>query len=67
MYVLRVPPWHSSKWEPPAGEEVGETDRAHLKRGARDFEKQRLEERAGVSGTAEEAEMAGPSSATMTA
>lgn len=40
-YIMHVKPWKSSSWQPPQGEELGETDRAHLSKGARDIHKVR--------------------------
>ena len=39
MYVMQVPPWKSSSWQPPAGELLGETDAAFLSTGAKDVVK----------------------------
>lgn len=39
MYVMHVKPWKSTKWQPPMGEEYGETDRAYLQTGARNIQK----------------------------
>jgi len=55
MYIMHVKPWKSSSWQPPAGEEYGETDRAYLRKGGRDIEKQRHAE-AAAGGTAEQSE-----------
>ena len=38
MYVMHVPPWKSSGWEPPAGD-ASETDAEDLQSGARHIEK----------------------------
>lgn len=40
MYILHVKAWKSTKWQPPSGEELGETDRAYLSAGARNIHKQ---------------------------
>jgi len=40
MYVMHVPPWKSSGWVAPEGEELGQTDKAFLTPGARDIKKE---------------------------
>ncbi|KAI9664595.1 MAG: hexose transporter hxt1 [Bathelium mastoideum] len=40
MYILRVPPWKSSKWVPPSGEDLVTTDKLNLTPGARDIRKE---------------------------
>jgi len=35
MYIMHVPPWKSSNWVAPEGEELGQTDKAFLTPGAR--------------------------------
>lgn len=41
MYIMHVTPWKSKKWQPPLGEELGETDRAYLTKGGRGIRKSR--------------------------
>lgn len=39
MYIMHVKPWQSSKWQPPAGEELITADSLFLTSGARDLRK----------------------------
>ena len=39
MYIMRVAPWKSTKWEPPEGEDLITTDALFLEPGARDIRK----------------------------
>lgn len=47
MYITHVPPWKSSKWEPPEGEELVTADALYLAPGARRIQK---ENAAGMEG-----------------
>ncbi|KAK5138321.1 hypothetical protein LTR08_003382 [Meristemomyces frigidus] len=39
MYIMRVAPWNSTKWEPPEGEDLITTDALFLEPGARNIRK----------------------------
>ena len=56
MYLLHVSPMQSSKWEPPAGEELVTADRMMLDKGNQDIRKA-----AGVDGDAAHREGEGSS------
>lgn len=47
MYITHVKPWKSSKWEPPANEDLVTADALYLDRGARNIRK---EDAAGMEG-----------------
>lgn len=47
MYIMRVPPLQSSKWQPPEGEDLVTADSLFLEPGARSINKQ---EAAGMEG-----------------
>ena len=50
MYIMHVPPWRSSKWKPPRGEAVGQTDAAYLSHGGVDINKEDSRGEGGITG-----------------